>query len=175
MDNSGDEDQISRENSLSPTLAPLLPKVSARINVKKNGRLLSAPKNATLDVNVSYMEFKANLTWLVYSIMGELYEPLDDSPVSFLICWRTKVSANIKKGVSLTEYCDFNDGGDYESLQQEVRCSHTISEKNGIEKMVLLIVASATIRVQMEGQNIDDDAEITQSSTRKVSFLTLYN
>ena len=169
--------EIHIETSKMATALLPLPKASPRISVKKNKKSLPTPKTTSLDLNQPYLEFKERLIQLVFVKLGLQLDPFDEPDIKFYQAWKTKtrVTGN-KKGFSLNDYCDLDDEDDYEGLQLDIQCSAT--QKNGIEKMVLLILAFITIEeANIAGRGnqefldeLESDSGIIEPSKRKVLF-----
>jgi hypothetical protein len=132
----------------------LLPKISARITVKKNKKQIGSSKSASLDVNDKFYMFRMKLYDIIFKKAD--VSQFDDHSIKLFAAWKTRstVQGN-KKPLYVNECVDFNDESDYEGVVQEVQATHDAS-KTGLAKMMLCILADITVdegeRQETEGQ-----------------------
>jgi hypothetical protein len=100
------------------------------VYVKHNKTTLPTSKNSSLDMNVDYKAFKAKVLSLVYSKLGIAANPSGEDDITFKYAWipKTRLTAVNKKPLTLSDYADFDDEGDYEALQLEIRNSNAKKE-----------------------------------------------
>lgn len=136
--------EIAWSDTRSPS-PELLPKISSRITVIQNEKQLPNPKAISLDINVSFLEFKQHLNGLVFKKMGLPCPIFEDPDVKYFLAWKPKTVIESKKNqVHISEYIYLQDNDDYEGMIDEIRTSQ-FSKKKPIADMILLIVAKAKI------------------------------
>jgi hypothetical protein len=162
---SSDNDENSRNASHFPQIEDSnmrpLPKISARLIVRKNKKPVGTPKSMTVDVNDEYEEFRAKLHDIIM-IKADI-DFLDNYSIHLLRSWRTKLSIQgTKKPLQLGDYVDFNEEGDYEAMVMDIRGTHNAS-KTGLDKHVLCILAIVNIQ-GVSGEQENDSALIEVST-----------
>jgi hypothetical protein len=166
-----DENSWNRSQIEDPSTR-LLPKISAKIIVRKNKKPVGTPKSITVDVNDEYEEFRAKLHNIIMT-KAEL-DFLDDYSIHLLASWRTKTSIQgNKKPLQAGDYVDFNEEEDYEGVIMDIRGTHNAS-KIGLDKNVLCILALVNIGASGEQENGSTLLEVSTPTHQTVHpFISL--
>jgi hypothetical protein len=173
---SSDNDENSWNRSHSPQIEDpstrLLPKISAKIIVRKNKKPVGTPKSITVDVNDEYEEFRAKLHNIIMT-KAEL-DFLDDYSIHLLASWRTKTSIQgNKKPLQAGDYVDFNKEEDYEGVIMDICGTHNAS-KIGLDKNILCILALVNIGASGEQENGSTLLEVSTPTHQTVHpFISL--
>jgi hypothetical protein len=184
-------EELHSSHPASPESTPFeapLPKVQARIHVKKDTNDLKLAKSISMEVPDEYTEFKAKIEKIVatnarVSIDDHMFDAEIDGPTIRLLCtWKTRTLPGGKRLPAVSEFVELVDADDYEGLISEIRASHLI-QKNGIEKNCIWIIGRVITKPstnsessRREGQQraipTEDDEETDDDGDEELDFST---
>jgi hypothetical protein len=166
-----------------------LPKVQARIHVKKDTNDLKLVKSISMEVPDKYTEFKAKIEKIVatnarVSIDDHMLDAGIEGPIIRLLCtWKTRTLPGGKRLPAVSEFVELIDADDYEGLISEIRASHLI-QKNGIEKNCIWIIGRVITKSSMSSElsrqggqqraipTAEDDEETGDDEDKELDFST---
>ena len=135
--------------TISPDSLPAIemPKIQARIHVKRGKELHRLVKSLMLDIQIDFEQFKQKIEGIVASnasLPDDYMFDLNPPTIRLFCTWKPRTLTAARRVPMFNEFVELVGKDDYDVIINDVfSCHH--SQKNGIEKNCLYILGSVQI------------------------------